>query len=295
MIEYKNRKNRIVDLMLALLAILAALVCIFPVLHCTALSFSGAAAADAGKVTIWPVDLQLTAYKKLLEEKTFFTAFGISVKRVLLGGGINMILIIIMAYPLSKDKREFPQRNIYMWFLVFTMLFNGGTIPWYITIKNYGLLDTMWALVLPCAVQVYNIILMMNFFKGIPKELEEAAVMDGAGPFTTLLKIYLPVSLPGLATVGLFVLLYHWNNYFDGIILMNSASKLPLQSYVQQFVVSVDAKQNMTTEQLLELAKMSSRTLNAAKIVVTMVPILVVYPFLQKYFTSGLVMGAVKG
>ena len=206
-----------------------------------------------------------------------------------------MILIIIMAYPLSKDKREFPQRNIYMWFLVFTMLFNGGTIPWYITIKNYGLLDTMWALVLPCAVQVYNIILMMNFFKGIPKELEEAAVMDGAGPFTTLLKIYLPVSLPGLATVGLFVLLYHWNNYFDGIILMNSASKLPLQSYVQQFVVSVDAKQNMTTEQLLELAKMSSRTLNAAKIVVTMVPILVVYPFLQKYFTSGLVMGAVKG
>lgn len=206
-----------------------------------------------------------------------------------------MLLIILMAYPLLKDKRDFPQRNVYMWFMVFTMLFNGGTIPWYLSIKNYGLLDSIWALVLPCAVQVYDIILMMNFFKGIPREMEEAAVMDGAGPLTAMARIYLPVSRPGLATVGLFVLLYHWNNYFDGIILMNTASKLPLQSYVQQFVVALDSKQNMTTEQLLELAKMSSRTLNAAKIVVTMVPILLIYPFMQRYFTKGLVMGAVKG
>ena len=295
MVVYKNWKNRIIDFIIILVAVIAAIVCIFPVLHCIAISFSSAAAAEAGYVTVFPVDFDLTAYKKLLEERAFFTAFGVSVKRVLLGGSINMILIVLMAYPMSKDKRAFPQRNIYMWFMVFTMLFGGGTIPWYITIKNYGLLDTIWALVLPGAVSVYNIILMMNFFKGIPKELEEAAMMDGAGPLTILLKVFLPISLPGLATVGLFVILSHWNSYFDGIILMNSTKNMPLQSYVQQFVVSVEQTNNMTTEELIELSKMSSKTLNSAKIVVTMVPVLIVYPFLQKYFTKGLVMGAVKG
>ena len=291
---YHNWRNRLINGIIITITLIIAAACLSPVLHCVALSFSSAAAADAGYVTVFPVQFQLTAYETLLKERAFFVAFGVSVKRVLVGGAINMILIIIMAYPLSKSKKDFPQRNIYMWFLVFTMLFNGGTIPWYLTLKNYHMLNSFWALVIPCAVQQYNVILMMNFFKGIPKELEEAAVMDGASPLIVLNKVYLPISLPGIATVALFVLLYHWNNYFDGIILMNDAAKLPLQSYVQQFVVNMD-RQNMSAEEIIAMSKMSTRTLNAAKLAVTMVPILVIYPFLQKYFTKGLVMGAVKG
>ncbi|MGZ9585627.1 carbohydrate ABC transporter permease [Paenibacillus marinisediminis] len=289
------RKFHIADYIIYGILALTAFACLVPIINTIAISFSGSAAANAGEVFFWPVDFSLASYQKVLEDHAFFTSFGVSIIRVLLGGLINFVITVMMAYPLSKTTRVFPGRNIYMWFVVFTMLFSGGLIPWYMTISSYGLLDTIWALVLPTAVPVFNVILLMNFFRGVPKELEEAAHIDGAGPWRTLLSVYIPTALPALATVTLFSIVGHWNSFFDGMILMNHKENWPLQTYIQQLVVSLNSIMNTTDpEELRRLSSISNRTLNAAKVMVSMVPILIIYPFLQRYFVSGIVLGAVK-
>lgn len=194
--------------------------------------------------------------------------------------------------PLSKSKREFKGHDVYMYIVIFAMLFSGGMIPIYLTIKSYGLLNSIWALILPGAVPVFNVILLMNFFKGVPKSLEEAAAIDGASKLTILLKIYLPISMPALATIILFCIVNHWNDFFSGLVYMNKTSMYPLQTYIQQ--LSVDMSQITDPEQLKRFAQVSNKTLDAAKIVVSTIPLLIIYPFLQKYFVSGIVIGAVK-
>ena len=159
-------------------------------------------------------------------------------------------------------------------------------------VSKLHMINSIWALVLPGAVPVFNVILMINFFKGVPTSLDEAACIDGASPLTILVKIYLPVSLPALATVALFSIVNHWNDYFSGLLYMNKASLYPLQTYIQQ--LTVDITQITDAEQLKQLSTMSNRAFNATKIVVSTIPLLIIYPFLQKYFVSGIVIGAVK-
>ncbi|MBP2112929.1 carbohydrate ABC transporter permease [Paenibacillus silagei] len=287
--------SRTVDIVIYCILTVIAFLSLAPVLNTLAISFSGKVAAMSGQVFFWPVDFNLEAYKSVISDRSFFTSFGVSVKRVLLGGAINLLVTVLMAYPLSKSNKHFPGRNIYMWFVIFCMLFNGGLIPWYMTINTYGLLDSIWALVLPTAVPVFNVILLMNFFKGVPKELEEAAGMDGAGAWRTLVTIYIPISLPSLATVTLFSVVGHWNAFFDGMILMNHKENWPLQTYIQQLIISVNSIMNTTDpEEIKRLSNMSSQLLNAAKVMVSMIPIMLIYPFLQRYFVSGIVLGAVK-
>jgi ABC-type glycerol-3-phosphate transport system permease component len=282
---------------IAVYAVLTVLTftCLFPILNTIAVSFSDKAAATAGMVTLWPVRFTTASYFEILHDQQFFRSFGVSVVRVLLGGSINLVLTVAMAYPLSKRLKFFPQRNWYMWFLIFAMLFNGGIIPNYLLVTKLHLLDSIWALVLPGAVPVFNVIILMNFFKSLPDELEEAGRMDGANPWTLMLKIFVPLAAPSIATVTLFSIVGHWNAFFDGIIYMNSPSKLPLQSYLQQLIVEIRQTSMMSMEELQRMNEISSKTFNAAKVFVSMIPILAVYPFLQKYFVSGLVMGSVKG
>jgi putative aldouronate transport system permease protein len=283
-------QNMLNLLVLALLAVL----CIFPILHTLALSLSSATAAASGRVTLWPVEFTLQSYKFVLENSAFGKSFLVSVSRVLVGVPVNMLLTILVAYPLSRSKREFRARDVFAWFFLITVLFSGGLIPWYMVIKQTGLIDSFWALIIPGALPVFNVILLANAFKGIPKELEEAAAMDGADHWTILFKILLPMSLPVLATVTLFVAVGHWNAWFDGLILMNSPEKYPLQSYLQTVIVSPDPR--MLSERDLALLKIiSNRTTRAAQIFIAMIPILVVYPFLQRYFTTGIKLGSVKG
>lgn len=279
----------------ALLAIMLgiSLLSLGPVWHTVAVSFSENAAAAGGLVKFWPRSFTLESYKKIMEEPHFLHSFYVSVKRVLLGGTVNFVLTVLMAYPLSRSGREFPRRNWYMWFLLFTMLFSGGIIPLYLTVKALGLFNSIWALVLPGAVPVFNVILLMNFFRNMPKELSEAGYMDGAGPWYMLLKVFLPLSLPALATVTLFSIVGHWNAFFDGMVFMRSVENYPLQTYIQQLVVQINM-QEIDSTQLEFLQKVSEKTLNAAKIVVSMVPVLIVYPFLQKYFIHGIMLGSVK-
>lgn len=295
MIQKKTITSRIVNTALYIILTIIALLCVLPILHTVALSFSDKAAAVGGKVTIFPVDFTLAAYQNLLKDSQFFRSFGNSVVRVILGGGINIGLTILAAYPLSKSTKFFPQKNKYMWLLIFVMMFNGGLIPTYMLINKLHLLNTIWALILPGAVPVFNVIILMNFFKELPDELDEAARMDGANPWTAMIKIFVPLAKPAIATIALFAFVGHWNAFFDGIVYINDASKVPLQTYIQQLVVQVRDTSGMTMEEIRQMNELSSKTFNAAKVFITMVPVLVVYPFLQKYFVSGLVLGSVKG
>lgn len=285
--------SRSADAVIIAILIITSLMCIFPIWYTIAVSFSDKSAVAAGMVTWLPVDFTLSSYVKILKEPAFFAAFGVAVERVIIGGIINFVICTLMAYPLSRSPKQFRLRNVYMWFIVFTMLFSGGLIPWFVTIKSYGLLDTIWALVLPTAVPVFNVILLVNFFRSIPKEMDEAGMIDGAGPWYMLLKVYLPLSVPVLATITLFSIVGHWNSFFDGLILMNKQENYPLQTYIQQLVVQINTD-NMTTEELRQSAQLSNKTLNAAKIVISMLPILIVYPFLQRFFIHGIMLGSVK-
>lgn len=273
----------------------AAFLCLLPLINVLAISFSSKSAAAAGYVKLWPVDFTLASYEYAFGKKEFLESFLVSVKRVALGYVANMILTIFTAYPLSKEKSDFRARNVYAWFFIITMMFGGGLIPTFITVKSLGLLDTIWALVLPGAVSVFDIVLLMNFFRGIPKEIEEAAYIDGAGHFTSLFKIYLPLSLPSLATISLFIMVGHWNDWFGGMIYMNSPKNYPLQTYLRSIIITPDLDSMTSSEELANMHEISDRTFKAAQVFLAAAPILAVYPFLQKYFMKGLVLGSVKG
>jgi len=264
-----------------------------PIIHILALSFSSGQAASAGKVILWPVEFTTAAYANVFGKPEYLRAFWVSIQRVLMGTTISMFLTIITAYPLSKDSRQFRLRTYYSWFFVFTILFSGGLIPNYLTVKNLGMLDTIWALVLPGAVTVFNVILLLNFYRSLPKELEESSLLDGAGQFTTLWKIYVPLSLPALATTGLFTMVGHWNSWFDGMIYMNHPENYPLQTFLQTIIIKMDFR-FIKPERAELMLKLSDRTSRAAQIFVAAFPILIVYPFLQRFFIKGIVMGSVK-
>ena len=268
-----------------------------PLLNTLAISFSDRTSAAAGKVYFWPVNFTTAAYKEMLKDRQFFVSFGVSVVRVVVGTAIHLAFSVPMAYALSRPKTVFRARDIYMWLVVFTMLFNGGLVATYIWIKDMGMVDTMWALTLPWAVQVYNVIVLMNFMKSLPKELEEAALIDGSNPLNTLLKIIVPLSMPSIATITLLCVVGHWNDYFTGRIYINSPSKLPLQTYIYALSTEMSAATfvGLTPEEIVAKMKVSSLTFNCAKVVIATIPVLLIYPWLQKYFVKGLVMGAVKG
>lgn len=270
--------------------------CILPFLHILSLSLSSNSAAVAGEVGLWPVGFNLSAYEYVAGKVEFLRAAWISLQRVFLGTTVNMLLVIITAYPMAKNSSQFRSRPFYVWFFVITMFLSGGLMPTYFVISKLKLLDTIWALILPGAFNAWNMILLMNFFRGIPKELEEAAFLDGAGHWTTLFRVFLPVSTPVLATLLLFTVIGHWNSWFDGQFYMNRPQNLPLASYLSSLIMNRNMNiTSMTPEQLNAMLAVSEKTMRSAQIFVSIVPILLVYPFLQKYFMKGIVVGSVKG
>ena len=281
-----------------LIVALLALLCLMPLLNVLAISFSTSTSAADGSVTFWPKEFSTAAYSYVLEDSSFIRATLISFARVVLGTGIQLIMTVLCAYPLSKESTRFKARTFYAWFFFFTTLFGGGLIPTYLVVTKTGLIDHIWALILPSAVPVFNIILMINFFRGIPSALEEAALIDGAGHFRILWQIYVPLAAPSIATVVLFSLVAHWNSWFDGMLYINDVTKQPLATFLQSKLInsSLNTVQNITDlNTLARLTKISDRTVKSALVFVGVVPILLVYPFLQRYFTQGLTVGSVKG
>ncbi|GHT59309.1 protein LplC [Spirochaetia bacterium] len=293
MIHSKSLGERTFNIANAVIMAVLAFSCIYPLWYALCLSLSNKAAANSGLVTFYPIGFTLQSYKEIVKDMMFFNSFWISIQRTVLGTVVTLSVLILMAYPLSKHKRDFTPRDKLMWVVIFCMLFNGGTIPWYITVKNYHLIDSIWALVLGGSLPVFNLILMVNFFRGIPRDLEEAAVVDGAGPWKILFMVVVPCSIPVIATIVLFTGVYHWNEFFQGLVLTTNESHYPLQTYIQQLVVNIQTT-NLTQDQIMQLDKLSNKSLNAAKIFIAMIPMLVVYPFLQRYFISGIMLGAVK-
>ncbi|MFD0870907.1 Inner membrane ABC transporter permease protein ycjP [Chlamydia abortus] len=273
----------------SLLALFGA-VTLFPFLHVLAQSLSSQTAVVSNRVTIFPVDFQIEAYKLLLQDSAFYKAFGISIIRVVAGVTINMVVTSLMAYPLSR--KDLKGRGLVMNLVIFTMLFNGGLIPSFLLLKELHLLDTLWALLLPSTVSAFNLILLKNFFQSVPLSLEESAKMDGAGHGTILWKIYIPLSLPAVATLTLFYSVMHWNSYFDAVMYISNVNLNPLQVYLRNMIVLNDSNIEMTNNTGLFLV--SPETLKAATIMASVIPMILMYPFIQKYFAKGVMLGSLK-
>lgn len=276
--------------------LLLCLICMVPLLNLLAYSFSASQPIIENKVFLWPKEFTLKAYQYVLESKEFWSSVSVSVKRVLLGVPLNTLLTILMAYPLSKDERQFKARKYYVAYMLTVMLFNGGLMPTYYIVSKTKLIDTVWALIIPGAVPIFNCIVLMNFFRGIPSELEESAKLDGASQWQILWRIFIPISKPSLATIILFSLINHWNSWFDGLIYSNHTTNYPLQSYLQTLVTSTtEILAQGDVKAIAKLVDINDTNMKAAQIFISVIPLMLIYPFLQKYFTTGLTMGSVKG
>jgi putative aldouronate transport system permease protein len=288
-----NFSRRIFRFCNTLFFILYALLCVTPIVYVFSMSLSSNTAIAAGRLVLWPVDFTLRSYQHVMQKPEFWSGIRVSFVRVILGVSVNMILIIFAAFPLSKTQREFSGKNFFVVFFIITMLFSGGVVSTYMIVRYTRLLNSIWALILPGALPVFNVILLMNFFKTVPRELEESAFMDGAGYLTILFRIYVPISVAAIATLIVFSMVGHWNSWFDGMIYMSDARKYPLQTYLQSILVTNTARQ--ASRQQAELMRLiSDRTVKAAQVFIAMIPALVVYPFLQRYFVTGITAGSVK-
>lgn len=296
MIENKSVTSKIRVAVIYGIVILLGLLALFPLWNVFCMSFSSAMAVAGNRVTLWPVEFTTAAYEKILIDDQFWRSFLISIFRVIFSLILNMVLIVLMAYPMTRTKEEFRARNIYMKLMIFAMIFSGGMIPTYLVVRKLNLINTIWALVLPGAVPVFSIIMTMNFFNGIPRALEEAARIDGANPMQVLLRVYVPCSKPVLATVALFSIVGNWNDFMSGLIYTTKIKNYPVMTYIQSLTIDMAelTKTSQDVNLLESLMEVSGKNLNAAKIVVAVIPLLLIYPFLQKYLITGMVMGSVK-
>lgn len=271
--------------------------CILPFIHLLAVSLSSQSAVVAGMVSFMPVDLTLNSYRYLVRQSAFFTAFGYSVLRVAVGASLSMLVTILAAYPLAFARKTMRGSRAYVVLILACMFFSGGMIPTFIVVTKLGLYDTLFALILPTAMSPFNLILVVNFFRNVPKEMLEAASIEGAGDYRLLFTMVVPVSMPIIATIALLCVVGQWNAWFDGYLYM-SMEKWPLQTYIYHQMEAMKSLQlnrgNMGAEEIEMLAQSNDLTLRAAQIFIAMIPVLCVYPFAQKYFVQGILLGSVK-
>lgn len=293
----KTRPQQVFTVFNYIFLTMLGVLCVLPLLNIIALSFSSRNMVNARMVTFWPKQFTVSSYAYMLEKSGLVPAVLITLKRVVLGLAVNMLMTIVVAYPLSKTKEAFRSRKYYVGFFLFTMIFNGGLIPTYLVVKELRMLDTIWVLILPNAVTMYYVLLMLNFFRGLPSSIEEAAIVDGCNQWQTMVKIYLPLSLPSLATIALFIVVGHWNEWFDGMIYNNKSTNYPLMTFLQYQIINFKTS-DLRPEQIAanpSLADLDGRAIKSAGIVLCTLPILCLYPFLQRYFVTGIVVGSVKG
>jgi putative aldouronate transport system permease protein len=273
------------------------IVVLYPLLYIVSASFSSPQAVIAGKVWFFPVDVSLEGYKAIFKHKLIVSGFLNSIFYTVCGTMLNVVLTVLAAYPLSR--KDFFGRNFFMFLFVFTMMFSGGLIPTFLLVKNLGLLDTRLAMILPAALAVWNVIITRTYFQTtIPTEMLEAAQLDGCSDMRFLWRIVIPLSGPILAVIALFYAVGHWNQFFNALIYLKSQTLFPLQIILRDILVqndissdllvSTDAKEAAAREGLRVLLKFSL-------IVVSTIPLLIVYPFVQKHFVKGIMIGSLKG
>lgn len=292
---YKSTRYKIFYAGTIIFLIFLALVCLLPMLHVLAVSFSDPDYVIRGQVSLIPKGFTLETYKIILGMPTLVRGFSNSLFRVIVGVTVNVLLMLLTAYPLSKYDNELPGRSIYVWFLMIPTLFSGGLIPTYLSIKSLNLLDNFWVLILPMALPILNCIMVMNYMRGIPHEIIEASQIDGANELQVLFKIVLPMSVPVIATVGMFSLIDHWNAWFDATLYLSNPFQWPIQSVLRSVLTTTRMDTSMLGKSTEMLKYLNQTTLSSAFIILVSLPIVCIYPFLQKFFVKGIVMGSVKG
>lgn len=261
-----------------------------PLLYIFSISLSSNEYIAQGAVTVFPKGITLSAYKEILSTPKVPMAYLNSIWYTALATVISMFLLVITAYPLSR--RELKGRQGILLMIVFTMFFSGGMIPFYLLIQNLGMVDTVWALVIPWAVPAYELMLLRSYFENIPNEVYEAATIDGASEYRILFQVFLPMSLPILATLVMFIVRNQWNSYLVPLMYLQTPEKYPLQVVLQEMLLKGQAKTTIAT---VESAELNVEALKNATIVLSIIPVLMLYPFVQRYFVKGLYIGAVKG
>lgn len=288
----ENTANRIFNTVNVILIIIAMVLCLAPFIHIIAISLSSNRAIGSGEVSFFPKELSFEAYGKVFADASMIRSLLYTVWLTVLTTVLSMVMTIAAAYPLAKSSLK--GRKWFMLVIVVTMFFSGGIIPEYILIKNLHLLDSTWGLVLPGLISPFYMIILITFFKGIPESLEEAAQIDGSTHFGTLLRIILPLSLPVMATLSLFYAVGRWNGFQDALMYITKPDLFPLQLKMYQMI-----QQNQITELMqnegIGSVKVLPESLKAASVIFSTLPILLVYPWLQRYFISGVMVGAVKG
>ena len=274
-----------------LLAILA-FVCLYPFLNVLAYSVSGYNAVLSGRVTFYPINFNMDAYKQILGKTQIWMAMRTTVIITLEGTLLSLVLTIFSAYALSRN--DLPGKSIFTGIILFTMYFSGGMIPTFMVVKNVGLYDTMAALFIPQSINVFNFIVMRTFFRNLPESLEEAARIDGASHLKILIKIVLPLSIPIIATIGLFYAVGYWNTYFDALLYIKSPERYTLQLRLKGLLFGEELNNSNANLEGIGTQVMT-QSLKMATVAVSTIPILVVYPWLQKYFVKGVMIGSVKG
>ena len=271
-----------------------AISCILPFFHLLAVSFSSANAAIQGRVGLWPVEFDTFSYEFAFTQTGILRSIWISVQRLLLGVPIGLGLTIMAAYPLSKTDKELPFRSAISWFFVATMFISAGLIPFFLVVSATGLRNSLWALVIPHSVWAFNLTILLNVFRQIPREYEESALMEGASQFRIMCQIYLPLAKATLAALLLFIAVGHWNEWFNAMIFIDHRANLPMQAYLRGTLILPDFTL-LDMEQIQMMMRLNTRTFGAAQIMIGTIPILLVYPFLQRYFIKGMALGGLKG
>lgn len=286
----KKKKISIGGIIIYVLITLLALICLYPFLNVLAVSLSGYNPVLSGKVTFYPMDFTLEAYKQILGRTTIWTSMRTTIIVTLLGTALSLILTVFAAYGLSIE--DLPGRKFMTGLILFTMYFGGGMIPTFLVVKGVGLYNTLGALFIPQSISVFNFIVMRTFFKELPDSLQDAARIDGASYMQILFRIVLPLSMAVIATIGLFYAVGYWNSYFEALIYIQDGDKYTLQLRLRSLLFGSELGANVDD---VGASVVLSRSLKMATVVVSTVPILVVYPWLQKYFVKGVMLGSVKG
>ncbi len=274
---------------------LMVVITIYPFWHVVMYSLSDSHASMSGGIFLWPREFSLLSYQQLLSTKQLYICYRNSLLKTLIGTGVSLLLTALTAYPLSLPR--FKGRGFFSLMIFFTMLFNGGMIPTYLLIRDLHMLDTFWVYVLPAAMSAYNMFILRNFFQSIPPSLEESALLDGANPFQVLFHIVFPLSGPALAALAMFYGVALWNGYMDNVLYVNDSNLQLLQNFLRQLIAAAGAKSGTVSEMadVSAASRLTEETVKMTVITVSVIPVLIVYPFLQKYYTKGVMVGSVKG
>ncbi|QUA53980.1 carbohydrate ABC transporter permease [Aristaeella lactis] len=293
-VKSKKKEHKTGQIILNILILVFVLVCTLPFINVIAISLSSKSAILRGDVSFWPVEFSTRAYEVIINDPSMFHSLGYTVKITVIYTLLAMVMTILYAFPMTMKRLK--GRKFFMFFIVFTMYFSGGTIPIYLNVKELGMINTQWSLIFPGLISTFNIIILKNFFEGLPYELNEAAYIDGANDFQILLKIYLPLSFSSIATLSLFYAVGKWNSFSDALYYINSRDLQPLQLKLYNLIKGGQAVEVSVQEgSSNDLASSISASIESATIIFATVPILVVYPFVQRYFVAGVTLGAVKG